>query len=105
MKPLAGFILLLSLTMPANAQWHGHGGWHGYHGGYGNPLGGFFGGIIGGMIGGALTRPEPQVVVVPQSVPEIVPGSPSWYAYCAQKYRSWDGSSYLGYDGQRHPCQ
>jgi hypothetical protein len=27
-------------------------------------------------------------------------------AYCAQRYRSYDASSgtYLGYDGQRHPC-
>ncbi len=26
--------------------------------------------------------------------------------YCAQRYRSWDPASgtYLGYDGQRHPC-
>jgi hypothetical protein len=27
-------------------------------------------------------------------------------SYCAQRYRSWDPASqtYLGYDGQRHPC-
>jgi hypothetical protein len=27
-------------------------------------------------------------------------------SYCAQRYRSWDPSTgtYLGYDGQRHPC-
>ena len=27
-------------------------------------------------------------------------------AYCAQTYRSYDPASgtYLGYDGQRHPC-
>ena len=26
--------------------------------------------------------------------------------YCAQRYQSWDPASqtYLGYDGQRHPC-
>jgi hypothetical protein len=27
-------------------------------------------------------------------------------SYCAQRYRSWDPATgtYLGYDGQRHPC-
>jgi hypothetical protein len=27
-------------------------------------------------------------------------------SYCAQRYKSWDPASgtYLGYDGQRHPC-
>lgn len=41
------------------------------------------------------------------------PGYYSYYptsdqsaAYCAQRYRSYDAASgtYLGYDGQRHPC-
>ncbi|WP_162130944.1 BA14K family protein, partial [Bradyrhizobium genomosp. III] len=41
---------------------------------------------------------EPSVAVVPDSG-----GDP---AYCAQRYKSYDPASgtYLGYDGQRHPC-
>lgn len=107
--PLAGLLFFLLVT-PSYAQWHGHGGWHGdgWHGsGYGVG-GGFLGGIVGGVVGGAISdifRPAPVIVYqAPQYVPEIVPGSPAWYSYCAQKYRSWDGSTYLGYDGIRHPC-
>jgi len=42
---------------------------------------------------------EPSVAVVPDT------GGDS-SAYCAQRYRSYDPASgtYLGYDGQRHPC-
>lgn len=100
MKPLAGIILLIALTMPAQAQW-GHGGGHGgFHSGgwghhgfnsgpFGGGLGGFWGGIIGGVIGSQFNRPEPPVVIMRPD---------------CERYRSWDGSSYLGYDGYRHPC-
>ena len=42
---------------------------------------------------------EPSVAVVPDSGGDSA-------AYCAQRYRSYDPASgtYLGYDGQRHPC-
>ncbi|MHC2619646.1 hypothetical protein ACVIW2_001678 [Bradyrhizobium huanghuaihaiense] len=42
---------------------------------------------------------EPSVAVVPD-------GGGDSAAYCAQRYRSYDPASgtYLGYDGQRHPC-
>ena len=57
---------------------------------------------IGGAIGGWLWRqfnpPEPpQVIVVPQQPVRDL-------AYCYQRYKSFDGSTYLGYDGYRHPC-
>ena len=34
------------------------------------------------------------------------PGDDDSVAYCMQRYRSYDPRSgtYLGYDGQRHPC-
>jgi hypothetical protein len=34
------------------------------------------------------------------------PGGGDSSAYCAQRYRSYDPASgtFLGYDGQRHPC-
>lgn len=102
----------------AGNNWHGGGGhWHG--GGY--RRGGFWpgfaaGAAIGGLGsyayyggGGYYNDPyyygddsyydEPSVAVVPDS------GGDS-SAYCAQRYKSYDPASgtYLGYDGQRHPC-
>jgi len=46
------------------------------------------GAIIGGAIANSQARANDAV------------------AYCAQRYRSYDPASgtYLGYDGQRHPC-
>lgn len=42
---------------------------------------------------------EPSVAVVPDTGGDSA-------AYCAQRYKSYDPASgtYLGYDGQRHPC-
>ncbi|MBR0857167.1 BA14K family protein [Bradyrhizobium liaoningense] len=42
---------------------------------------------------------EPSVAVVPDSGGDSA-------AYCAQRFKSYDPASgtYLGYDGQRHPC-
>ena len=36
----------------------------------------------------------------------VVEGGGADPSYCAQRYKSWDPASgtYLGYDGQRHPC-
>jgi len=36
----------------------------------------------------------------------VVPAGDDAVAYCTQRYRSYDPSSgtYLGYDGERHPC-
>jgi BA14K-like protein len=100
-----------------HAAWNG-GGWRGGHRGGWIP-----GAVAGAVVGGAVANsyayyggpgyygpdyyadntyydagPDADVVTV-------VPGGgdPS---YCAQRYRSWDPASqtYLGYDGQRHPC-
>ncbi|WP_244610726.1 BA14K family protein [Microvirga pakistanensis] len=51
------------------------------------------GAIIGGAIAGSQAQAAP------------VYGN-NTAAYCAQRYRSYDPASgtYLGYDGQRHPC-
>jgi hypothetical protein len=36
----------------------------------------------------------------------VVPGDGDSSGYCAQRFKSYDPESgtYLGYDGQRHPC-
>jgi hypothetical protein len=103
----------------AGNNWRGGGGnWHG--GGWRRHGGGFWPGVaagaaIGGLGsyayygGGYYNDPyyygddsyydEPSVAVVPDN------GGDS-SAYCAQRFKSYDPASgtYLGYDGQRHPC-
>ncbi|WOH67492.1 BA14K family protein [Bradyrhizobium sp. BWA-3-5] len=70
---------------------HHHYGWrHRHHHGAGAAvLGGLAAGaIIGGAIANSQARANDAV------------------AYCAQRYRSYDPASgtYLGHDGNRHPC-
>jgi hypothetical protein len=87
----------LSESGPVNVQYrrwhhrHHHYGWrHRHHHGSGAAvLGGLAAGaIIGGAIANSQARANDAV------------------AYCAQRYRSYDPASgtYLGYDGNRHPC-
>lgn len=73
--------------------WHRHDpyrdGWHRhYHHGWAPPLGGLAAGAIAGA---AIASSHAQA---------------SANAYCEQKYKSFDPASgtYLGYDGERHPC-
>jgi hypothetical protein len=75
-------------------RWHGghrhHHGYHRRHYGAGAAvLGGLAAGaIVGGAIANSQARANDAV------------------AYCAQRYRSYDAASgtYLGFDGNRHPC-
>ncbi|WP_128925442.1 BA14K family protein [Bradyrhizobium guangxiense] len=98
-------------------NWQGGSNWSGRH--WHHHRGGFWpgfaaGAAIGGIGsyayygGGYYDDPyyygdsyydEPSVAVVPDSGGDSA-------AYCAQRYRSYDPASgtYLGYDGQRHPC-
>jgi hypothetical protein len=71
---------------------HRHGGWrHGYYRrGYGP---GVIGGLAAGaLIGGAIANSQAR--------------ASDSDAYCSQRFRSYDSASgtYLGYDGERHPC-
>jgi BA14K-like protein len=66
-----------------------HRGWHHRrHYGWGPAIGGL---AAGAIVGTAIAASHAQA---------------SANAYCEQKYRSFDPASgtYLGYDGQRHPC-
>lgn len=71
-------------------HYHRH-GWHHrrHHGAGAAVLGGLAAGaVIGGAIANSQARANDAV------------------AYCSQRYRSYDPASgtYLGYDGNRHPC-
>jgi hypothetical protein len=64
-----------------------------------NPGPAIVGGIIGltaGALAAAAAAPPPAYYP-----------DQDWIDYCYSKYRSFDAASgtYLGYDGQRHPCQ
>jgi hypothetical protein len=85
-----------------------------YHGGYhGGGDGGFIpGAIAGAVVGGAIAS---QVYAPSYYGPAYgyddsaagpPPGDDDGVAYCMQTYRSYDPQSgtYLGNDGQRHPC-
>jgi hypothetical protein len=103
MRSLFICTLVLCLSSPAFAQWHGHGDWHGHGGDHG-------GGILPGIIGGALlwnlfNPPQPQMP--PPEAWAVRPGTPEWNAYCLNKYRSFNPATgtYTGFDGRQYPCQ
>jgi hypothetical protein len=93
------------------------GGGGGYHGGY---HGGGGGAVIGGAIAGAVIGGA--IASQGYGDPGYYPPGPGYYddsvaagpppgdndavGYCMQTYRSYDPQSgtYLGNDGQRHPC-
>lgn len=111
-----------------NVRWRGGGGhWHGGRGHWGGPpRGGYYGHrgwgaapFIGGLaagaiVGGALAprvyAPFPGTYVDNYAdetyADDNYAGSGDADGYCAQRFRSYDPRSgtYLGYDGQRHPC-
>ena len=69
---------------------HNHGWRHRHH--YGTGAGVLGGLAAGAVIGGAIANSQAR--------------ANDAVAYCAQRYRSYDPASgtYLGYDGNRHPC-
>jgi hypothetical protein len=94
-----------------------HAGGGGYHGGYhGGGGGGYLpGAIAGAVIGGAIasqTYGDPGYYAPGPGYYDDgaaagpAPGDNDAVGYCMQTYRSYDPQSgtYLGNDGQRHPC-
>jgi BA14K-like protein len=90
----------------ANAQgWHGHGGhWHGG----GGAIAGF---AAGALIGGAIAGQPygyygPGYAYGPAYAYEPGYEGGDGVGYCLSRFKSYDPQSgtYLGYDGQRHPC-
>jgi hypothetical protein len=101
--------------------WNGAGGWRGGH----HRHGGFWPGVAAGaFVGGALANSyayydDPYYYgaygpdyyadnsyYYDDSAPAVAVGVGGDASYCAQRYRSYDPASgtYLGYDGERHPC-
>jgi len=131
--PLGQTLMLKDAMQPQaeTVQWRGRhfygGPWRGgWHRGWRGP-GPFVGGLAAGaLIGGSLAygayAPPPPAYYAPGYVGAYPDNYVDNYdygayagrgypdgdanAYCAQRYRSYDPASgtYLGYDGQRHPC-
>jgi hypothetical protein len=102
--PIGGPIIKAVPGVTQTVQWRG-GGW-----GWGPAIAG---GIIGGaIVGGALAAPYGPGYYGPgyygAPPPPVAYGPPRGdaIAYCMQRFRSFDPSSgtYLGNDGNRHPC-
>jgi hypothetical protein len=127
LKPIATALALtvgaLSFATSAEA---GH-RYHHRHYDRGNAAAlGLFGFAAGAMIGSALSQPrygapsyyyyEPAPVYAPPPViyrpapvysAQVTPWSPEWYAYCEDRYVSFDNRTghFLGFDGQYHFCR
>jgi hypothetical protein len=101
-------LLMLSLSYAGERGSFGRGHGHGYgrqhHGpSYRGPSGTeFWGGVVGGMIGGWLSRPEPEVIIVPPPV-VVQPRTPEW---CAANYQSynWETGTFTSFDGRTIQC-
>ena len=104
---------------------------HNHRGGGEAAAAGIIGFAAGAILGGALSQPryghgyygggyggyyEPDVVYVEpapvyvQPAPvyyALEPWTPEWYAYCEDKYRSFNPSTgyFKGYDGRYHLCR
>lgn len=81
-------------------RWSGGHHWrHRRHGGWGTAAG--FG--AGFLLGNAIARPGPYAYYYEA---EPVYRDADEIAYCSRRFKSYDPDSgtYLGYDGQRHPC-
>ena len=96
MTPAAGSEMLAASASPLTSvqyrRWHHrHQGWH-YRRHYGQGAAALGGLAAGAIIGGAIANSQAR--------------ANDAIAYCAQRYRSYDPASgtYLGYDGNRHPC-
>lgn len=130
MKPIATALALtvgaLSFATSAEAghRYHRH---HHHRGGGDAALLGLFGFTAGAILGSALSQPRygapsyyyyepepiyvapPPVIYRPRPVygAHITPWSPEWYAYCEDRYVSFDRRTghFMGFDGQPHFCR
>jgi hypothetical protein len=120
-KPLAAALALaiaatsLVGTADAGHRWRGH-----HHSGHGDAIGaGILGFAAGALLSGAFAGPryygsyyEPAPVYrtyqpAPVYYARPDPWTPEWYAYCSDRYRSFNSETgyFLGFDGNYHFCE
>jgi len=93
------------IAVPTGAAEAGH---RHYHGGSAAAAG-VIGFATGAIVAGALSQPR-TVTVYEEPVyygGRPRPWTPSWYAYCDSRYRSFnpDTGMFVGYDGRHHFCR
>jgi hypothetical protein len=97
---IAVLALAAATTMavaPADARWRGH---HHY---YGGAAAGF---ATGAVIGALAARPYYYNYGYAYAPRPYYYGDAGAVSYCMSRFKSYDPESgtYLGYDGDRHPC-
>jgi hypothetical protein len=98
MMAVAGAERLAAVGEPlTNVQYRRRHGGHHHHHGYQRRHYGTGAAVLGGLAAGA---------IVGGAIANSQARANDAVAYCAQRYRSYDPASgtYLGYDGNRHPC-
>ena len=88
---------------PGPVYGQGYGPEHAYYQGYATGTGSAPFDLAAGIVNGAVNTAG-AIATAPFRAFDMMQGDAS---YCAQRYRSYDQQSgtYLGYDGQRHPCE
>jgi hypothetical protein len=86
-------------------EWRNRSEWlrrHGYHDDHDSAKGLVIGTILGFVLGAAIADSRDR-----QDYANARLNDPSWIAYCARKYRSFDpySGTYMGTDGLRHYCR
>lgn len=115
-RPQTAIAITGGNDLVTEVQWRR--GWRGGHRGryYGPGIGLGLGFATGALIGSAIAGPRyyydapayyyEDEVAPPAYYRAPAPAGGDAVAYCMQRFQSYDPSSgtYLGYDGQRHPC-
>jgi hypothetical protein len=93
-----------SNDLVSEVRWRGHRHWGHRHGWWGPGIG-FATGLA---IGSAFASPyyASPYYYAPRTYYAVPSRSADEVAYCSRRFKSYDVSSgtYLGYDGERHPC-
>lgn len=93
------------IAVPVSGAEAGHRHYHGGHA----AAAGVIGFATGAIVAGALSQPR-TVTVYEEPVyygGRPRPWTPSWYAYCSDRYRSFnpETGTFVGYDGRAHFCR
>ena len=116
--------VMVPLTSASADSWRGDRYYHRHHNGNGDAwAAGAIGLAAGALIGGALAQPAEPIYrdyddgyyrrpvrvyreVGPRYYGGAQPWSPSWYRYCADRYRSFnpETGTFRGYDGRDYFC-
>jgi hypothetical protein len=95
-----------SNDLMTEVRWRGHRHRHHHHGRWGPGLGFATGLALGGAFASPYYASPYYYAPAPRAYYGVPSRSADEVAYCSRRFRSYDVASgtYLGYDGERHPC-